>query len=65
MTDAENNHDKCPKCGSEDLLEIIIDGSPTVEELMENKSSLNRFGPHTSCSNCGYSPTLYPFYVVK
>ena len=65
MTDAENNHDKCPKCGSEDLLEIIIDGSPTVEELSENRASANRFGSHTSCSNCGYSPTLYPFYVVK
>ena len=65
MKNAESNYDKCPKCGSEDLLQIIIDGSPTAEDLLENKTSHNTFGSHTSCSNCGYSPTLYPFYVVK
>ena len=65
MADIENNDDKCPKCGSDELLNIIIDGTPTAEELLENKTSLNWFGSHTSCSNCGYSPTLYQFYVVK
>ena len=65
MKDAESSCGKCPKCGSEDLLQIIIDGSPTAEDLLENKASHNTFGSHISCSNCGYSPTLYPFYVVK
>ena len=65
MKDIESDYDKCPKCGSEDLLQIIIDGCPTVEDLLENKVSHSIFGSHISCSNCSYSPTLYPFYVVK
>ena len=57
MEKQEDIRDHCPKCGSEEILEIIIDGFHTHEEmrLLKNKS---HFGAHHKCSQCGYSPTL-------
>ena len=45
----------CPKCGSNSILEMIIDGHPTVAEMDKGKS---KFGLHHVCSQCSYSPTL-------
>ena len=45
----------CPKCGSSAILEIIIDGHPTIDEI--NKVT-SKFGAHHLCSQCNFSPTL-------
>ena len=45
----------CPKCGSAKILEIIIDGHPTVDEMGKEQSKI---GLHHVCSQCSYSPIL-------
>ena len=43
----------CPKCGSEDIYELIVDGTLWLEDASLNSNSL---GSRVECSSCGYRP---------
>ena len=43
----------CPKCGSEDIYELIVDGTLWLEDGSLNSNSL---GSRVECSSCGYRP---------
>jgi hypothetical protein len=43
----------CPKCGSKDIYELIVDGPLWLEDGSLNSNSL---GSCVDCSSCGYRP---------
>ena len=43
----------CPKCGSKDIYELIVDGPLWLEDGSLNSNSL---GSRLECSSCGYRP---------
>ena len=45
--------DTCPKCGSKDIYELIVDGPLWLEDGSPNSNSL---GSRVECSSCGYGP---------
>ena len=49
---------KCPKCGSKNIIEIILDGPISLDG-----SSNDHLGSNLYCDECGY--TLPPIRVVQ
>ena len=45
--------DTCPKCGSKDIYELIVDGTIWLKDGSLNSNSL---GSRVECSSCGYRP---------
>ena len=45
--------DTCPKCGSKDIYELIVDGTLWLKDGSLNSNSL---GSRLECSSCGYRP---------
>lgn len=45
--------DTCPKCGSKDIYELIVDGTIWLKDGSLNSNSL---GSRLECSSCGYRP---------
>ena len=45
--------DTCPKCGSKDIYELIVDGPLWLEDGSLNSNSL---GSRVECSSCGSRP---------